>query len=582
MDKGTKTGQKRQKSIDELFKKPAKSTKKCDVQDSSVSAMVDSDSSVGAPVNPDSCVGATTHPDSSVGATVDSESSVGATVGSDSSVGATVGSDSSVGVTSKSSAKLPKKSTINKWKSDFEWLQITEQNTMICSTCVSQKEKIILKNPSASLGFIHGATNFKKSALKEHSTSDSHTAAVEEANHERAKEAGLSLPPKHIKINIPTDSAIASGFQKMSEKERIGLRKLMDVAHFIALKGRPFTDFKDLIELEKLHGVKFDTSAYENESACRDFIKSISSYLFDIDVRDKLKRVNFVAILVDGTTDRAVKEQEVLYVMYVDPDTHTPSLSYFEVMEIDEFDQTAPGMLSAIKSAFSRNNLSNLWDKLIYLSSDGASVNCGKDSGLIAQIQEEHEWVLFVWCFSHRLELALKDALSDFTNPVDESLMHLYYLYHKSSKKLRELKCLYDDIKGDFEMYGQGVKPLKSTGTRWIDHRIRAMGRLVDKFGLYTRHLKEFIDREKNSKTRATVQGKLNKLLDAQVLLRSAFLKDVLSPAKVFSLITQKKDPHIIETVEGVEQTKRAYRRLLKKFQHDNSQVNILNFYMLV
>ena len=45
MDKGTKTGQKRQKSINELFKKPAKSTKKCDVQDSSVSATVDSDSS---------------------------------------------------------------------------------------------------------------------------------------------------------------------------------------------------------------------------------------------------------------------------------------------------------------------------------------------------------------------------------------------------------------------------------------------------------------------------------------------------------------------------------------------------------
>ena len=149
------------------------------------------------------------------------------------------------------------------------------------------------------------------------------------------------------------------------------------------------------------------------------------------------------------------------------------------------------------ESSFKRHNLSEVWNKLIYLSADGASVNSGKESGLIAQIRAEHEWVLFVWCFSHRLELALKDALKDFTDPVDESLMHLYYLYHKSSKKLRELKCLFKDIKGDFEMFGDGVKPLKATGTRWIDHRIRAMGRLVDKFGLYTRHLKEFIDAEK-------------------------------------------------------------------------------------
>ena len=34
-------------------------------------------------------------------------------------------------------------------------------------------------------------------------------------------------------------------------------------------------------------------------------------------------------------------------------------------------------------------------------------------------------------------------------------------------------------------MYGEGVKPLKVTGTRWIDHRIRAMGRLVDKVTMH-------------------------------------------------------------------------------------------------
>ena len=94
----------------------------------------------------------------------------------------------------------------------------------------------------------------------------------------------------------------------------------------------------------------------------------------------------------------------------------TPTLSYFEVIEMDESHQTAPGMLSAIKATLTRNKLADLWDKLVYLSADGASVNSGKDSGLIAQIQAEHDRVLFVFCFSHRLELALKDALSDFIN----------------------------------------------------------------------------------------------------------------------------------------------------------------------
>ena len=51
--------------------------------------------------------------------------------------------------------------------------------------------------------------------------------------------------------------------------------------------------------------------------------------------------------------------------------------------------------------------------------------------------------------------------------------------------------------------------------------------------------------------------------------MRSAFLKDLLTPAKVFSLVTQKQDLHIIETVEGVEKTKLNYKRLLKKVQRN-------------
>ena len=137
----------------------------------------------------------------------------------------------------QSDTKLPKASTLSNWRQIYEWLEITERNTMICKICVSQKEQIILKNPSSPMGFIHGASNFKSSALKEYSTSECHLS----------------------------------------------------------------------------------------------------------------------------------------------------------------------------ESSLKRHNLSEVWNKLIYLSADGASVNSRKESGLIAQIRAEHEWVLFVWCFSHRLELALKE-----------------------------------------------------------------------------------------------------------------------------------------------------------------------------
>ena len=80
---------------------------------------------------------------------------------------------------------------------------------------------------------------------------------------------------------------------------------------------------------------------------------------------------------------------------------------------MDKFDRTTHGMLAAIKRCFTKHNLSELWDKLIYLSADGTSANGSKDSGLIAKILAEYGLVLFLWNFSYRLELALNDALSD-------------------------------------------------------------------------------------------------------------------------------------------------------------------------
>ena len=55
--------------------------------------------------------------------------------------------------------------------------------------------------------------------------------------------------------------------------------------------------------------------------------------------------------------------------------------------------------------------------------------------------------------------------------------------------------------------------------------------------------------------------------------MQSALLKDLLTPAKVFSLVTQKQDLHIIETVEGEEKTKLNYKRLLKKVQRNFNQL---------
>ena len=52
-------------------------------------------------------------------------------------------------------------------------------------------------------------------------------------------------------------------------------------------------------------------------------------------------------------------------------------------------------------------------------------------------------WIVVFWCFTHRLELALNDALANTCFPaIDELLLPIYYLYKKAPKKCREL----DDV----------------------------------------------------------------------------------------------------------------------------------------
>ena len=181
--------------------------------------------------------------------------------------------------------------------------------------------------------------------------------------------------------------------------------------------------------------------------------------------------------------------------------------------------QDAPGLKQCIFDTFKEHKVGDLIPKIVFLLSDGASVNGGKHSGLIQLIQEEFPWVSFIWCFSHCLELALKDSLKSFIDPVDESLLHLFYLYKDLSKKVRELKNLYQILKEQFETHGNNIRPVKSTGTRWIDLRIQAMKKLVNKFCLYMQHIQNIITDTTKQLDHAKLQGKFNKLIESKVIL---------------------------------------------------------------
>ena len=147
-------------------------------------------------------------------------------------------------------------------------------------------------------------------------------------------------------------------------------------------------------------------------------------------------------------------------------------------------------------------------------------------------------------------------------------------MYKNSSKKLSQLKTLFKSLTEIYEYETKAIKLEKSTGTRWLDHKIKGMEKLTDKFGVYAAQIKNSIDaRNCTAADRAVLQGMLNALTQASVILRSALLTDILEPAKKLSLISQKESGDIISMVNALKRTRDKYERWQTKFAENPEEV---------
>ena len=245
----------------------------------------------------------------------------------------------------------------------------------------------------------------------------------------------------------------------------------------------------------------------------------------------------------------------------MNPDELEPRMSFFYLQQLHGGQDA-----DILKDAFKKNEMTDAIQKIAFFGSDGTNTNSGLKTALITKLKDDISWIQSIRCVSHRLKLSMKDALKEFMKPVDDSLVHLYYLFKKSSKKLSQLKSLSKDLESVYDFESKSIKPEKSSGTSWLDHKIRAMKKLIDKLGVYAKQIECSIEKAAKSKDKATLQGKLTAMKSSDVLLRRAFLSDILEPAKIISLVSQKESSDIIATADYIKRGKETYQRWFKKF----------------
>ena len=238
-----------------------------------------------------------------------------------------------------------------------------------------------------------------------------------------------------FKEKVMKDTPIRRGLTKLGEKDLETLRICFNSAYHLVKQERPFSDYPDLITLQHKNGIKKFRS-YVTDRAVADFTDCIA----EVKKEDLIKAIstsNYFSLLTDGSTDSAVIEEEVLYLLFLNE--AKSEIKFFSIETPSH--TTAEGLKEAISSAFKRTGMTEFYTKLAGFNVDDASVNTGIHKGLAQLLRESSPCLNVMHCFNHRFELAIKDAFkATFFEDIDTLLNKFYYLYRKSPKRLRELR----------------------------------------------------------------------------------------------------------------------------------------------
>ena len=456
----------------------------------------------------------------------------------------TAGPSSSCASKTKQSKRQVSKETFHKWQRTYErehqsltWLraEMDDQDkslvsTLWCAVCGQYETRICgLKNVSRA--WISGSSNHKTSNITDDANSEPHKAAMMCYRKDQAKSRNEPI----TSYSPIANSLLSLSAMDPAVKERV--KKKFDICFVLAKEHIPFLKYPTIHELEERHGLDLGVT-YKNRDSARNFVHYIAESQ-RWQMRASLASCHFFSVLMDGSTDKGRVENELFVIVFCKRDDTLQEIRTcarcFCVLEPTKAD--AHGLVECLSRALNSMGIENLLERECVLSacdlpvlvgcgSDGASVNLSDQNGMRGKLQAALPWLYWAWCYSHRLELACKDAFSSHLfHDIDDMLFRLYYLYEKSPRKCRELSDLINDLKEVFGFPEGGNLPMRAHGSRWITYKRKTLQRVVDRYGAYLSHLATLTeDRSIKSTDRQRLKGYLLKWREALVLLCTLML----------------------------------------------------------
>ena len=231
---------------------------------------------------------------------------------------------------------------------------------MYCDFC--------LKFGTDKTTFIKGCESLGLESIKKHEASNTHVLAAKKHYHEANPEDALAS-----KAKCSLNKTLFPKFQH-----------LFKTVHAINIKGRPHRDYLWQCELDKSRGLDIGNH-YQSMNACLESTTAIAD-VQRAEIKDYLAKCDYIAVIVNGSTDSSITDNEILYVQMCQKDVHKQTL--YNVAKYKEAQQQV--LLMQWIEQWQIMNLPDFVKKLVALESDGAEGMLGKNAGVIALLKKNN------------------------------------------------------------------------------------------------------------------------------------------------------------------------------------------------
>ena len=112
------------------------------------------------------------------------------------------------------------------------------------------------------------------------------------------------------------DTLVGKAIKRRCGKDKNACQLLFNSAYYLGKQEQPFSDFPDLLKLQKKNKMPGIKECYRNDRATGNFTGSIAKVTKDSFAKD-LAKARYFYVPIGGSTDSGITGEELVYVLFL-------------------------------------------------------------------------------------------------------------------------------------------------------------------------------------------------------------------------------------------------------------------------